>query len=74
MGIIAGLLEASLLGGAIKLLPLEGKASGPFLAGFGLAMDSLGDGFPGAADGAHFRGGGEQGVHVVAHGELPAKG
>jgi hypothetical protein len=67
MGIIAGVLEASLLDGGIEFLPFEGEAGGPFLAGFWFAMDFLRDGFPGAADGAHFSRGGEKGVHVVAH-------
>jgi hypothetical protein len=69
-----GFFEASAMGIAIELVPLVGEASGPFLAGLGLAMDLFANGFPGIADGAHLRGGGEQGLHVVAHGELPGKG
>jgi hypothetical protein len=67
MGIIAGVLEASLLDSAVEFLPFEGEACRPFLAGFWFAMDFLRNGFPGAANGAHFGRGGEKGVHVVAH-------
>jgi hypothetical protein len=67
MGIIAGILEASLLDGGIEFLPFQGEAARPLLAGLGLAVNFASDGIPGLADGAHFRGGGEKGVHVVAH-------
>jgi hypothetical protein len=67
MGIIAGVLEASLLDGGIEFLPLHGEAARPLLAGLGLAVNFASDGIPGLADGAHFSGGGEQGVHVVTH-------
>jgi hypothetical protein len=69
-----GFFEATAMGIAIELVPLVWEASGPFLAGFGFAMDFLGNRIPGTADGTHFGGGGEEGGHVVAHGELPAKG
>jgi hypothetical protein len=60
VGLVVGLLEPALLGGAVEGLPAGPVAGRPLLAGAGPAMDLLGDGLPGVADDAHLGGDGEE--------------
>ena len=71
MGLVARLLEPAQLSMAVQALPFAPVVARPLLAGAGLAVDVLGDPFPGMADGPKLRRLGQEVVHVAAPGGTP---
>ena len=74
MGFVAGFLEPAQAGGLVVELPVGGVPPWPLLASPGLALNALGDGWPGEARGSQLGRLGEKGLQVLTHGEAPDGG
>jgi hypothetical protein len=67
VALVGGGLEPPELDLVVERVPVGLVLGRPVLAGLDLAVDLLGDGLPGVADGAHLGGGGEQVFEVLRH-------